>query len=166
MSKGYLFHRVFFLNSLFNFSILVLNEGLWSLVFIVSSTLGTNWIQLKRFQVLINQTLLLNDHRILNYEYCILINGQKLTTGKGYQSGIHVLTRPDSRQSDDRKEKIRRKIQYQQFFTFSSLFSSLFMIWWKVFFWERGRDRLGAEKADFFWAISSKIIKKSIKLGY
>ena len=132
---------------------MVLNEGLWSLVFIVSSTLGTNWIQLKRFQVLINQTLLLNDHRILNYEYCILIMAKNSpqTNLINQESTYLLVPTPDRPITTNKKYAQSKSFKSNSFLPFQICFP-LFMIWWKVF-WERGRDRLGAEKADFFWTI-------------
>ena len=133
---------------------MVLNEGLWSLVFIVSSTLGTNWIQLKRFQVLINQTLLLNDHRILNYEYCILIMAKNSPQTKLIdQESTYLLVPAPGRPITTKN--IRATIKTFKRNSFFYLFKSVFLYSWsdEKFFWERGRDRLGAEKADFFWTI-------------
>ena len=106
---------------------MVLNEGLWSLVFIVSSTLGTNWIQLKRFQVLINQTLLLNDHRILNYEYCILIMAKNSpqTNLINQESTYLLVPTPDRPITTNKKYSQSKSFKSNSFFTFSNLFSSI-----------------------------------------
>lgn len=152
-------HRVF-LNSLFNFKILVLNEGLWSLVFIVSSTLGTNWIQLKRFQVLINQTLLLNDHRILNYEYCILIMAKNSPQTKLIDQESTYLLVPAPGRPITTKNITRnyQNFQTQQFFTFSKLFSSIHDLM-KSFF-EKGAETASGLRKQISSGLSSEIIKK------
>ena len=131
---------------------MVLNEGLWSLVFIVSSTLGTNWIQLKRFQVLINQTLLLNDHRILNYEYCILNMAKNSPQGKLInQKSTYLLVPIPGRTITTKKCGQGKSFKCKSILPFQICF--LYSWSDEKFFWERGRDRLGAEKADFFWTI-------------
>ena len=103
---------------------MVLNEGLWSLVFIVSSTLGTNWIQLKRFQVLINQTLLLNDHRILNYEYCILNMAKNSPQGKLINQKSTYLLVPIPGRTITTKNAGKEKVSNAKvFYLFKSVFS-------------------------------------------
>lgn len=125
---------------------MVLNEGLWSLVFIVSSTLGTNWIQLKRFQVLINQTLLLNDHRILNYEYCILIMAKNSPQTKLIdQESTYLLVPAPGRPITTKNIRATIKtFKRNSFLPFQNCFP-LFMIWWKVFLRKGQRPPRGWE---------------------
>ena len=139
---------------------MVLNEGLWSLVFIVSSTLGTNWIQLKRFQVLINQTLLLNDHRILNYEYCILIMAKNSpqTNLINQESTYLLVPTPDRPITTNKKYSQSKSFKSNSFFTFSNLFSSIHDLM-KSFF-EKGAETASGLRKQISSGLSSEIIKK------
>ena len=86
--------------------------------------LGTNWIQLKRFQVLINQTLLLNDHRILNYEYCILNMAKNSPQGKLInQKSTYLLVPIPGRTITTKNAGKEKVLNAKVFYLFKSVFS-------------------------------------------